>query len=77
MGSVDLLSALMGLRPDGRRVAEVWMGAHPAAHSSIEVGGRRVALDSFIVENAEQALGLEAMTEHGSHLSLINEAPGR
>jgi len=70
-GSVDLLPALMGLRPDGRPVAEVWMGAHPAAPSSIEVGGRRVALDSFIAENTEQALGLEAMTEHGSHLSFM------
>ena len=70
-GSVDLLPALMGIRPDGRPVAEIWMGAHTAAPSSIEIGGHDVSLNDFIRRGPEQTLGDETMKRFGPHLPFM------
>ena len=70
-GSVDLIPALMGVIPDGRPVAEVWMGAHPASPSSIEVDGSAVELDAFIAADPERALGASAATAPAAHLPFM------
>lgn len=70
-GSVDLLPALIGMRPDGRPVAEIWMGAHAAAPSSIEIDGHEVGLDDFIGRCPQQALGADIMKKSGPHLPFM------
>ncbi|QTE30179.1 mannose-6-phosphate isomerase, class I [Pengzhenrongella sicca] len=59
-GSVDLLPTLLGEAPDGRPVAEIWMGAHPAAPSLLDVDGRPERLDAFVARHPGQALGARA-----------------
>lgn len=51
--------------PEGKPAAEVWMGAHPAAPSMVEVGGQWVGLDKWIAENPVALLGRESMQEYG------------
>jgi len=70
-GSVDLIPALMGATPDGRPVAEVWMGAHPAAPSSVEVDGRAVHLDDYIADGPQNALGARAGAAPAAHLPFM------
>ena len=70
-GSVDLLPQLLGSAPDGRPVAEIWMGAHAAAPSSIVVDGADVGLDDFIAGCPEQALGAHTVTELGARLPFM------
>lgn len=67
-GSVDLLPALLHMRSDSRPVAEIWMGAHPALPSSIEVDGHEVDLDEFVEHHAQQALGAGIVSRSGAHL---------
>jgi len=67
-GSVDLLPALLHMRSDSRPVAEIWMGAHPALPSSIEVDGHEVDLDDFVEHHAQQALGAGIVSRSGAHL---------
>ncbi|MEZ5281621.1 MAG: mannose-6-phosphate isomerase, class I [Acidimicrobiales bacterium] len=56
-GSTDLIAALRGEQPSGRREAEVWMGAHPAAPSAVDVGGTVVALDQLVADDPVRVLG--------------------
>lgn len=70
-GSVDLLPALLRQRPDGRPVAEIWMGAHAALPSSIEVDGQDVGLDEFIERVPEQALGADLVKASGAQLPFM------
>lgn len=61
-GSPTAIPELMGLGPDSssRPVAEVWIGAHPAAPSTLELGGRALGLDSYIETHPVHALGYAA-----------------
>lgn len=59
-GSPAAIPELMGLSPSSRPVAEVWIGAHPAAPSTLEFGGCAVGLDSYIETHPFQALGCAA-----------------
>lgn len=70
-GSVDLLPALLHRRPDGRPVAEIWMGAHPALPSTIEVGGEEVGLDEYIEQAPERALGADVVAQSGPQLPFM------
>jgi mannose-6-phosphate isomerase len=70
-GSVDLLPALLHQRPDGRPVAEIWMGAHEALPSSIEVDGREVGLDVFVDGAPDTALGARTATTAEGHLPFM------
>lgn len=70
-GSVDLIPQLMGRAPDGRPVAEMWMGAHAAAPSSIVVDGGDVGLDDFIAACPARALGAQTVTDLGVHLPFM------
>ena len=67
-GSVDLLPALLHMRSDSRPVAEIWMGAHPALPSSIEVDGQEVDLDDYVEHHAQQALGTGIVNRSGAQL---------
>lgn len=69
-GSVDLLPALLHQRPDGRPVAEIWMGALAALPSSVEIGGSEVGLDDFIESRPRETLG-EAQAGSGAQLPFM------
>lgn len=70
-GSVDMLPTLMGMRPDGRPLAEIWMGAHTASPSLVEIDGDDVGLDDFITRSPRQALGADMMKESGARLPFM------
>ncbi|MGV8966428.1 MAG: mannose-6-phosphate isomerase, class I [Cellulomonas sp.] len=69
-GSVDLLPTLLHQRPDGRPVAEIWMGAHAALPSSIEVDGEEIGLDEF-VDGTPDALGIRTGGVADGHLPFM------
>lgn len=70
-GSVDLLPALLHQRPDGRPVAEIWMGAHAALPSSIMVQDRQIALDEFVEGSPDEALGSDVARRVGAQLPFM------
>jgi mannose-6-phosphate isomerase len=70
-GSADLLPALLGLRPDGRPLAEIWMGAHAAAPSSVQIDGQDVGLDDLISRAPQPMLGADVIRESGVHLPFM------
>jgi mannose-6-phosphate isomerase len=70
-GSVDLLPVLTGTPADGRPVAEIWMGAHPAAPSSVDPGGGPVRLNEFIARSPERALGASTAAQTGGQLPFL------
>jgi mannose-6-phosphate isomerase len=53
-GSTTALPALLGAEPDGRPVAEIWMGAHPADPSVDEAG---TGLDRLVAKDPAASLG--------------------
>ena len=59
-GSPTAIPELMGVSPDSRPVAEIWIGAHPAAPSTLELGGRALGLDSYIETDPVHTLGYTA-----------------
>lgn len=57
-GSRTALNALFGVpNPDEQPQAEIWMGAHPAGCSEIEVGAFSVSLQETITKSPETILG--------------------
>jgi mannose-6-phosphate isomerase len=47
-GSVDALQALLGESPDGRPLAELWFGAHPAGPATVTIDGAAFGLDAVL-----------------------------
>ena len=56
-GSPEKIPRLMCLSPGSLPVAEVWMGAHPAAPSQLEINGRLVTLGDYIDAGPRHSLG--------------------
>ena len=58
-GSTDALTHLYGIaNPEGKPMAELWMGAHPKSSSYVKGSdGQEIALRSQISANLEQELG--------------------
>lgn len=57
-GSTDGISSFTGIRnPDGKPMAELWMGAHPGAPSMIVTEKGKESLASFIASDPVSALG--------------------
>ena len=57
-GSPDAIPRLLGRdNPGGEPWAELWMGAHPKAPSSVRVGGESVPLDALIEREPAAILG--------------------
>ena len=65
-GSDTKIQSLIGLKPDGKPLAEIWMGNHPNGMSYIEIEGKAVAVSDFISEEPEKALGKRCMEQFGS-----------
>ena len=67
-GSKAALARLQGRPPASEPEAELWMGAHPQAPSTVTVAGRRVTLDQ--VERPAEMLG-PAVERFGSRLPFL------
>ena len=71
-GSTGALAALQGREPSGRPEAELWMGAHPAAPSSLrQPDGSEVSLAAAIHANPVAVLGRECMARFGGRMPFL------
>ncbi|MFF5471620.1 mannose-6-phosphate isomerase, class I [Streptomyces achromogenes] len=70
-GSVTALPELMGVAPDGSPQAELWMGAHPAAPSRLERGGRSLGLDEVVEADPRGELGETPVRRFGPRLPFL------
>lgn len=61
-GSPTAIPAMTGTEPDGQPVAELWVGAHPQAPSTLSESGLR--LDEVVAADPEGQLGRAAATRH-------------
>ena len=65
-GSRTALNELFGVpNPDEQPQAEIWMGAHPAGCSEVEVGAFSVSLQETITKSPETVLGKRTMERFG------------
>jgi len=66
-GSTDALTNLYGIaNPEGKPMAELWMGAHPKSSSYVKGSdGQEIALRSQISANLEQELGPKVAARFG------------
>ncbi|MES4612791.1 MAG: mannose-6-phosphate isomerase [Ewingella sp.] len=66
-GSTDALTHLYGIaNPEGKPMAELWMGAHPKSSSYVKGSdGQEIALRSQISANLEQELGAKVAARFG------------
>ncbi|NLS12508.1 mannose-6-phosphate isomerase, class I [Vibrio sp. SM6] len=65
-GSKTSINELFGIpNPKNEPQAEIWMGAHPKASSTIIVDGESIALSEYLTANGEQALGLTTLNHYG------------
>ena len=78
-GSRTSFVDLFGMaNPDGVPMAELWMGAHPKAPSTLEIGGRHLSLIDHIAADPVSTLGPRAAAEFGNRLPFLFKvlAPG-
>ena len=65
-GSETKIQSLIGIKPYGKPLAEIWMGNHPNGMSYIDVEGNKAAVSDFIAGAPEKALGKECLAKFGS-----------
>lgn len=70
-GSPTVIPALLGVPATGERQAELWMGAHPAAPSSVTVDGTTLTLTELIEKDPEAMLGAAVLTRFGPRLPYL------
>lgn len=70
-GSTHALPDLLGTVPDGRPQAELWVGAHPAAPSTVQGAGR--ALDAEVADRPGAVLGDAARLRFGDRLPYLTK----
>jgi len=70
-GSTSALAAIRGDVAGPVPEAELWMGAHPAAPSEVEVNGTWRSLVSAVDENPQAMLGSRVTAAHGPRLPFL------
>ncbi|HEV7625948.1 MAG TPA: mannose-6-phosphate isomerase, class I [Streptomyces sp.] len=70
-GSTTAIPELLGTPPTGEPQAELWMGAHPGAPSSVDRGNGARALPDLIATDPEGELGPEAVRAFGPRLPFL------
>ncbi|MFJ9519984.1 mannose-6-phosphate isomerase, class I [Kitasatospora sp. NPDC101801] len=70
-GSTTALAELAGRPPSGEPEAELWMGAHPGAPSSIDRGQGSEALDAVIDRDPHHELGDRVTARFGPRLPFL------
>ncbi|MGQ4485874.1 mannose-6-phosphate isomerase, class I [Streptomyces sp. SAS_281] len=70
-GSTTALPGLLGVAPDGRPQAELWMGAHPAAPSLVRRSEGDLPLDAVIEAAPAAELGDTVLRRFGPRLPFL------
>lgn len=70
-GSPTAIPALLGIEPDGRPAAELWVGAHPDSPSRWAAGPGAPGLDALIARQPEQLLGRPTVARFGPRLPFL------
>lgn len=70
-GSTTVLPDLLGVPATGEPQAELWVGAHPAAPSRVELDGKPVSLAELIAGDPEATLGPGVLRRFGPRLPYL------
>lgn len=71
-GSVNGITEALGIpNPGGAPLAEVWMGAHPSAPSTVLEGESRIGLDELVRRDPAAALGAQVVERLGPSLPFL------
>lgn len=72
-GSFDGIPAFTGIvNTDDEPMAELWMGAHPAAPSKVRIGkGDAIPLDKYIADHSLEILGKKTLDRYGATLPFL------
>lgn len=71
-GEAAYIPRLLGLNPmAGQSYAELWIGAHPKAPSSIQIEGKNHALDALIAQFPQAMLGKRMAEKHDNQLPFL------
>jgi mannose-6-phosphate isomerase len=70
-GSAGDIPDFLGLPPDGRPQAELWMGAHPSAPSLVLRGGTATPLPELIADDPAGELGPAVSQRYGARLPFL------
>jgi len=70
-GSSTVIPELLGTPPTGEPVAELWLGAHPAAPSRAVLETGEVPLDRLVTDEPEAMLGADVMARFGRCLPYL------
>ena len=70
-GSSTFIPRLLGRTPDQRPWAELWMGAHESAPSTVLLGDQRVPLDALVRRDPEAVLGPATVQRLGPRLPFL------
>lgn len=69
-GTFEAIHSLLGTQPDGRPLAEFWLGAHPLAPSALD----GTTLDAAIAQHPT-LLGDQSLAAFGPHLPFLMKVP--
>jgi len=69
-GSVDYIPDLLGKKQSGEHWAELWMGDHPRAPSSVILDSGNVTLSQLILQYPDEILGAD-IDRFGNHLPFL------
>lgn len=71
-GAIETLARLQGRTPSGAPEAELWMGAHPSAPSTVlDAEGAAHRLDELVARLPHDLLGPEVVALHGPRLPYL------
>ncbi|WP_173668088.1 mannose-6-phosphate isomerase, class I [Thermobifida fusca] len=71
-GSTTEIPRLLGIEPNGQPQAELWLGAHPSAPSTIASGGTEpIGLDAMIASDPVTTLGTEVARSFNKRLPFL------
>jgi mannose-6-phosphate isomerase len=70
-GSPTVIPELLGVPPTGEPQAELWIGAHPGAPSTVDVDGVRLTLGELIEKDPEGMLGPATLARFGPRLPYL------
>jgi mannose-6-phosphate isomerase len=71
-GSASGITEALGIpNPGGGPLAEIWMGAHPSAPSTVQIEGGRIGLDDLISRDPDAYLGETVVDRFGESLPFL------
>lgn len=71
-GSASKIHGIMGIEPDGKPLAEVWMGSHPGGMCYLDTDdGTVVSLEDYVARNPEKSLGSRTLSGYGNRLPYL------